>query len=110
MGLLDGIRVVRSSDPTFRRAACDVSDFFVDVPYEGEIVRARLIDGRRKLHKGGDQYSRRCGIHQRADQPDARYPAALDAIRDALHALRGRGRRTGLSSDRRCAGNHFRPR
>ena len=42
MGLLDGIRVVRSSDPAFRRAACDVPEFFVDVPYEGEIVRARF--------------------------------------------------------------------
>ena len=43
MGLLDGIRVVRSSDPAFRRAACEVEEFFVDVPYEGEIVRARLL-------------------------------------------------------------------
>ena len=43
MGLLEGIRVVRSSDPAFRRAACDVDDFFVDVPYEGEIVRARFV-------------------------------------------------------------------
>ena len=42
MGLLDGIRVVRSSDPVVRRAACDVPEFFVDVPYEGEIVRARF--------------------------------------------------------------------
>ena len=42
MGLLKGIRVVRSSDPAVRRAACDVPEFFVDVPYEGEIVRARF--------------------------------------------------------------------
>ena len=45
MGLLEGIRVVRSSDPAFRRAACDVDDYFVDVPYEGEVVRARFVDG-----------------------------------------------------------------
>jgi hypothetical protein len=45
MGLLDGIRVVRSSDPAFRRAACDVPEYFVDVPYEGEIVRARFNAG-----------------------------------------------------------------
>src|SRR5579859_7294788 len=56
MGLLDGIRVVRSSDPEFRRAACDVTDFFVDVPYEGEIVRARFLDGILKLHEGGERY------------------------------------------------------
>ncbi len=45
MGLLEGIRVVRSSDPAVRRAACDVPEFFVDVPYEGEIVRARFNAG-----------------------------------------------------------------
>lgn len=56
MGLLEGIRVVRSSDPALRRAACDVTDCFVDIPYQGEIVRARLIDGALKLHEGGDSY------------------------------------------------------
>jgi hypothetical protein len=56
MGLLDGIRVERSSDPLLRRAACDVSKFFVDVPYEGEIVRARFFDGTLKLHAGGDSF------------------------------------------------------
>lgn len=56
MGLLDGIRVVRSSDSALRRAACDVGDFFVDVPYEGEIVRARHADGALKLHEGGDAF------------------------------------------------------
>jgi hypothetical protein len=56
MGLLEGVRVVRSSDPAVRRAACDVSEFFVDVPREGEIVRARFLDGTLKLHEGGDCY------------------------------------------------------
>ncbi|MDQ2730559.1 MAG: hypothetical protein M3Y56_02780 [Armatimonadota bacterium] len=53
MGLLEGVRVVRSSDPAFRGSACPVPDFFVDVPYSGEIVRARYVDGELKLHKGG---------------------------------------------------------
>jgi hypothetical protein len=56
MGLLQGVRVARSSDPSFRRTACDVSEFFVDTPYDGEIVRARCIDNQLKLHKGGDSY------------------------------------------------------
>ena len=56
MGLLEGIRVVRSGDPAVRRAACDVTDCFVDVPHEGEVVRARLLDGALKLHEGGDSY------------------------------------------------------
>jgi hypothetical protein len=56
MGLLDGIRVVRSSDPALRRVACEVSDFFVDVPHEGEIVRARFDHGILKLHEGGERF------------------------------------------------------
>jgi hypothetical protein len=56
MGLLAGIRVVRSSDPEFRRAACDISEFFVDVPHAGEIVRARFAGGVLKLHEGGDVF------------------------------------------------------
>lgn len=56
MGLLDGIRVVRSSDPAIRRAACDVPEFFVDISFEGEIVRARSTDGTLKLHEGGDSF------------------------------------------------------
>ena len=39
-----------------RRAACDITDFFVDVPHEGEIVRARCINGTLKLHEGGESY------------------------------------------------------
>ena len=56
MGLLDGIKIVRSSDPEFRRAACEITDFFVDAPYDNEIVRARYADGSFKLHEGGDQF------------------------------------------------------
>ena len=56
MGLLEGIKIVRSSDPEFRRAAAEVSEFFVDLKHENEIVRARYIDGAFKLHEGGDVY------------------------------------------------------
>lgn len=56
MGLLEGVKVVRSSDPAVRRAGCDVGDFFVDVPYQGEVVRARWLDGELKLHEGGESY------------------------------------------------------
>jgi hypothetical protein len=58
MGLLHGMRIVRSSDAVFRRAACEVADFFVDVPYDGETVRARFTDGALSLHQGGDSYLR----------------------------------------------------
>ena len=59
MGLLDNIRVVRSSDPAVRRTACAVDDYFVDVPYQDEVVRARCQHGRDGpllLHAGGDKY------------------------------------------------------
>jgi hypothetical protein len=55
-GLLDGIRVERSSDPEFRRHAVDVNDYFVDVPHEAETVRARFRDDCLLLHEGGDAY------------------------------------------------------
>jgi hypothetical protein len=56
MGLLDGVRIERSSAPQFRARAVAVSDYFVDQPYEGEIVRARYRDGKLLLHKGGDRF------------------------------------------------------
>ena len=56
MGLLDGIRLERSSDPGFRKRAVAIDDFFVDVSWEGETVRARHRDGKLFLHKGGDNY------------------------------------------------------
>jgi hypothetical protein len=56
MGLLEGIEVVRSSDPALRQAACRVDDFFVDIPYDGEIVRARHTDDGFVLHGGGDNF------------------------------------------------------
>jgi hypothetical protein len=56
LGLLDNIRIVRSSSADFRQAACNIPEFFADVPYENEIVRARFIDGSLKLHKGGDSF------------------------------------------------------
>ena len=57
LGLLEGIRVVRSGDPAVRRAACTVTDCFVDLTHEGETVRARRMpDGSFCLHEGGDSY------------------------------------------------------
>ena len=56
MGLLEGVRVERSSAPKFRARAVAVSDYFVDQRYEGEIVRTRYRDGKFLLHKGGDRF------------------------------------------------------
>ncbi len=54
MGLLEGVTVARSSDTAFRTAACDISDFYVDIPYENETVRARVAPHGFLLHGGGD--------------------------------------------------------
>ncbi len=56
LGLLDEVRVVRSGDPEVRAKATPVPDYFVDVEYEREIVRARARGERLLLHKGGDAY------------------------------------------------------
>ncbi len=56
LGLLEGVRVDRSGDSEFRRRACAVDDYFVDVTYEGELVRARIAADALRLHKGGNSY------------------------------------------------------
>ena len=56
MHLLDGIRLVRSGDPTVRSTACDIPDRFADVFYENELVRARWQENTLRLHQGGDHY------------------------------------------------------
>ena len=56
LGLLEEIRVERSSNPEFRKRAVAIDDFFVDVPWEGETVRARHRDGKLLLHRGGDKF------------------------------------------------------
>jgi hypothetical protein len=78
LGLLDGLRVVRSSDPAFRRVACDVPEFFVDVPHEGEIVRARFnagapvsgparIGGTTQKHAGSETGAPMLTLHEGGD-------------------------------------------
>jgi hypothetical protein len=56
MGLLDNMRIARSSDPDFRRAACAIDDFYIDLLYQREIVRARFRDKQLVLHQGGESY------------------------------------------------------
>lgn len=58
LGLLEGIQLERSGSPEFRRQACAIEDYFVDVSYEGELVRARISPDGLRLHKGGDCYIR----------------------------------------------------
>ena len=99
MGWLDGIRVVRSSDPAVRRAACEVSEFFVDVPFENEIVRARFQDGSFKLHEGGDSWvtlpATTFGREQVSPTRDSRL-RWMQSVVQCTHYVAGAGERAYL--------------
>jgi hypothetical protein len=100
MGLLDGIRVERSSDPLFRKRAPAVDDYFVDVTWEGEIVRARCRDGKLLLHKGGDRYlelpAQNFGADQISPTRDTRLRWMQSVIR-STHYVAGAGEREYLN-------------
>jgi hypothetical protein len=85
MGLLEGIRVARSSDPALRRAACDITDFFVDVPHHGEIVRARWLDGVLKLHEGGDCFTTLPAVEFKKEQISPTRDSRLRWMQSVLH-------------------------
>jgi hypothetical protein len=92
MGLLEGVRVVRSSMPEFRARAVAIPDYFVDVPYEGEIVRARYRDGKLLLHKGGDRFleipAEKFGPEQISPTRDTRFRWMQSVIR-CTHYIAG---------------------
>jgi hypothetical protein len=101
MGLLDGIAVVFSSDPAVRRRACAVEDFFVDVPYQGEIVRARVRDGTLSLHEGGGSYvtlpgpASRFGKEQISPSRDTRL-RWMQSVIQCTHYVTGAGEQVYL--------------
>jgi hypothetical protein len=102
MGLLEGIRVVRSSDPEFRRSACPVGDYFVDVRYAGEIVRARFTGGSLRLHEGGDRYvdlpSAEFGPEHISPSRDMRLRWMQSAVR-CTHYVAGEGEQAYLRTE-----------
>jgi hypothetical protein len=100
MGLLEGIRVVRSSDPVIRRSACEVQDFFVDVPYQGEIVRARMMDAALKLHEGGECFVTLPMTSYRREQVTPTRDTRLRWMRSVLpctHYIAGAGEQAYLN-------------
>lgn len=94
MGLMEGVRVARSGDPEFRRQAISVDDYFVDVPYEGELVRARARDGKLLLHKGGNAFielpSQAYDVAQISPTRDSRLRWMQSVIR-CTHYIAGAG-------------------
>ncbi len=102
MGLLEGIHVARSSDPAFRRSACEVSEFFADVTYEGEIVRARMRDGALLLHAGGESFialpATVCAKEQISPTRDTRL-RWMQSVIGCTHYVTGAGEQAYLHQD-----------
>jgi len=100
MGLLDGIRVERSGDSGFRKRAVSVDDYFVDVSWKGEIVRARYHDKKLRLHKGADRYeevpSQEYDARQISPTRDTRLRWMQSVIR-CTHYVAGAGERQYLN-------------
>lgn len=102
MGFLDGVRVVKSSDAAVREAACEVGEYFADVPHEGEIVRARVEDGGGlKLHEGGDQWltlpAREVGRGQKSPTRDSRL-RWMQSVIHCTHYICGAGEQQYLNT------------
>ena len=100
MGLLASIHVARSSDPEFRKRAVMVDDFFVDVTWQNELVRARYRDGKLLLHEGGDKFIELPAGNFTADQisptRDTRLRWMQSVIR-CTHYVHGAGERQYLN-------------
>lgn len=102
MGLLEGMTVMRSSDKEFRQAACDISDYFVDAPYDNEIVRARFVDGALKLHEGGDAFTEIPMVSYSKEQISPTRDSRLkwmQSVINCTHYVSGAGEQAYLNKD-----------
>jgi hypothetical protein len=100
MKLLDHIRVVRSSDAEVRRRAVSIEDFFVDVKWRNDLVRARYRDGKLLLHQGGEKFielpAQEFGAEQISPTRDSRLRWMQSVIR-CTHYVHGAGEREYLN-------------
>jgi hypothetical protein len=55
------------------------------VPYEGEVVRARWIDGQPRLHEGGDRYLTLPAVEFRKEQVTPTRDTRLRWMQSVLH-------------------------
>jgi hypothetical protein len=112
MGLLNEIRVERSSDPEFRKRATSIDDYFVDIPWEGETVRARCREGKLLLHRGGDSYlelpAQTFGPAQISPTRDTRL-RWMQSVIQCTHYVAGAGERDYLN-EAEAPGVTFLPR
>jgi hypothetical protein len=93
---------VRSSDATLRRAACNIPEFFVDVPHAGEVVRARFSNGVLTLHEGGDAFVTLPQISFTKEQISPARDTRLrwmQSVVNCTHYVAGLGERAYLHTD-----------
>jgi hypothetical protein len=101
MGLLEGIEVLRSSDKDLREQAPDLAgEFFADVEYQGEVVRAQLIDEKWQLHEGGGKYTviptpDKIEKWQKSPGRDQRF-AWMQSVINCTHYIYGEGEKEYL--------------
>ena len=100
MGLLDGIRLERSGAPAFRQRAAAIDDYFVDVKWNGELVRARCRDRKLLLHEGGDKFIelpwQEFGAAQISPTRDTRF-RWMQSVIGCTHYVAGAGEREYLN-------------
>jgi hypothetical protein len=105
MGLLNGMEVIRSSDKIFRQQSTDLAeDYFADVEYQGETVRAQMIDGYLQLHEGGGKYTQipKPGkIEKSQITPGARQRFAwMQSVIKCTHYVYGEGEKEYMEFDK----------
>lgn len=100
MGLLEGVEVLKSSNKDFRENALNLDkNYFADVKYQGEVVRAERYENHFRLHEGGGKYI------ELADEPvkkwqksagrDQRF-AWMNSVINCTHYIYGEGEKDYL--------------
>jgi hypothetical protein len=101
LGLTDGLAIVKSSDPSFRSAAQEPKDYFADLVYEKEIVRARFWDGKFLLHEGGGKNTEVKASKVKPEQisaaRDSRF-AWMQSVINCTHYIYGEGEKAYLDT------------
>ena len=104
LGLLEGIKVTRSSDADFRNNSVEINSGFVDYKYQGEIVRAKIEANRLSLHEGGQIYTY---LPKPANIPKTQISAGanerfewMNSVIQATHYIYGEGEKEYLRFDK----------
>lgn len=95
LNIFEGIEVFRSSDTNFREKATDLNkDYFADITYENEIVRAKKIETGFQLHQGGDKF---INLPNQSVEKIQKTPAAvarfnwMNEVINCTHYIMGQG-------------------